>query len=161
MDKRPQILFAILRLCLGWVFFWAFLDKTFGLGYSTASENAWVRGGSPTAGYLGSRSGTFGDLFQSMADSALVEWLFMVGLLGIGLALLLGIGMKVAAWAGTAMLLLMWAASLPLTTNPFLDDHLVYAVALLALAAVGAGRFWGLGTWWADQDFVKKNPWLE
>lgn len=32
---------------------WAFLDKTFGLGYATPAANAWVDGGSPTKGFLG------------------------------------------------------------------------------------------------------------
>jgi thiosulfate dehydrogenase (quinone) large subunit len=43
---------AALRLSLGWVFLWAFLDKTFGLGYATESRDAWIDGGSPTFGFL-------------------------------------------------------------------------------------------------------------
>ena len=43
---------AALRLSLGWVFLWAFLDKTFGLGHETAGKDAWVNGGSPTKGFL-------------------------------------------------------------------------------------------------------------
>ena len=35
------------------------------------------------------------------------------------------------------------------STNPFLDDHLVYAIVLVVLAVIGAGRFFGLGDWWA------------
>ena len=31
---------------------WAFLDKTFGLHYSTPSSKAWIHGGSPTKGFL-------------------------------------------------------------------------------------------------------------
>ncbi len=41
-----------LRLSLGFLFLWAFLDKTFGLGYSTPSAHAWIRGGSPPKGFL-------------------------------------------------------------------------------------------------------------
>ncbi|MBA9050098.1 hypothetical protein BJ996_006829 [Streptomyces phaeogriseichromatogenes] len=36
------------RILTGFVFLWAFLDKTFGLGYATASGNAWIDGMSPT-----------------------------------------------------------------------------------------------------------------
>jgi thiosulfate dehydrogenase (quinone) large subunit len=41
---------AALRVSLGFVFLWAFLDKTFGLGYSTPSAKSWISGGSPTEG---------------------------------------------------------------------------------------------------------------
>ena len=43
---------AVLRLATGFIFLWAFLDKLFGLGYSTKSANAWIHGGSPTNGFL-------------------------------------------------------------------------------------------------------------
>ena len=42
------------RVLLGFEFLWAFLDKTFGLGYATPSARAWINGGSPTKGFLGS-----------------------------------------------------------------------------------------------------------
>lgn len=38
---------AALRLTTGFIFLWAFLDKTFGFGFSTASEKAWIHGGTP------------------------------------------------------------------------------------------------------------------
>ncbi|MDV9177050.1 hypothetical protein R6V09_43855, partial [Streptomyces sp. W16] len=38
--------FASLRLLTGFVFLWAFLDKTFGFGYATASGKGWIDGGS-------------------------------------------------------------------------------------------------------------------
>ena len=37
-----RIVFAALRIVLGFTFFWAFLDKVFGLGYATPSERAWI-----------------------------------------------------------------------------------------------------------------------
>ena len=43
---------AVLRLALSGVFLWAFFDKLFGLGFATAGNAAWVRGGSPTEGFL-------------------------------------------------------------------------------------------------------------
>ena len=39
---------AALRLSLGWIFLWAFLDKMFGLGHETTSAQAWINGGHPT-----------------------------------------------------------------------------------------------------------------
>ena len=43
------------------------------------------------------------------------------------------------------MLVLMWAAELPLANNPFMDDHLIYAIVLVGLALAGAGTTLGLG----------------
>jgi thiosulfate dehydrogenase [quinone] large subunit len=43
---------AVFRVVLGFEFLWAFLDKTFGLGYATPSARAWINGGSPTKGFL-------------------------------------------------------------------------------------------------------------
>ncbi len=40
LSKAARYVFAGIRLALGWVFLWAFLDKTFGLGHETESANA-------------------------------------------------------------------------------------------------------------------------
>ena len=74
---------AILRIVAGFYFFWAFLDKTFGLGYSTPSAKAWINGGSPTTGFLGSRHvGPFASMYRSMAGNAFLDWLFMLACSG-------------------------------------------------------------------------------
>jgi thiosulfate dehydrogenase [quinone] large subunit len=156
-----RIVAGATRLALGWVFLWAFLDKTFGLGYATPGENAWIEGGSPTTGFLTGVEGTFADLFNGMAGNAWADWLFMLGLLGIGLAFVLGIGMRLGAAAATVMLVLMWMASLPLANNPFLDDHLVYAAVAVLLALMGAGRWLGLGAAWERLPFVCRSPILK
>lgn len=148
-----------IRLSLGWIFLWAFLDKAFGLGHETPSSSAWINGGEPTAGFLGgATSGPFSGLYQDLAGQAWVDWLFMIGLLGVGLALILGIGMRAAAVAGSVMLVLMWTAVLPPANNPFMDDHLVYAMVLVALALGGAGRYLGLGSWWQQTRVVTRWP---
>ncbi len=149
---------ALARIVLGWIFLWAFLDKTFGWGFATPAERAWVAGGSPTTGFLkGTGENALGGLFSGLAGQAWVDWLFMAGLLGIGLALILGIGTRIAAGAGTLMLLLMWAAELPLANNPFMDDHIVYAIVLIGLALTGAGTTLGLG----NLPIVQRTPWLK
>ena len=148
---------AALRLSLGWVFLWAFLDKLLGLGRATPAEGAWVDGGSPTAGFLGNATtGPFATAFQSIAGAGWADWLFMAALLGIGTALMLGIGMRIAAVAGSALLVLMWAAVLPPANNPFMDDHLIYALVLVLLALTSAGRTLGLGRRWEDLPLVTR-----
>jgi hypothetical protein len=44
--------------------------------------------------------GPFAGVFQAMAGNPLVDWLFMLGLLGIGLGLMLGIFMKISTFFG-------------------------------------------------------------
>ncbi|GIH81508.1 hypothetical protein [Planobispora longispora] len=153
---------AAARIALGWVFLWAFIDKTFGLGFATPAAKAWVNGGSPTTGFLkGSGENALGGFFGGLAGQAWVDWLFMLGLLGVGGALILGAGMRVAAAAGATMMLLMWAAELPLATNPFMDDHIVYAIVLVGLALAHAGDTLGIGAWWGKTALVKRLPILK
>ncbi|KUO06351.1 DoxX family membrane protein [Streptomyces caeruleatus] len=164
--------FAGLRLLTGFIFLWAFLDKTFGFGYATRSGNGWIDGGSPTKGFLsGVAAGPMESTFHDWAGDAWADWLFMLGLLGVGVALILGIGLRLAAIAGTSMMALMWIAEWPpakhlsdgspsMSANPFAEYHAVYAVVLIALAAVGAGAVWGLGRAWARLSLVSRNPWL-
>ena len=156
-----RYLLAGIRLALGWVFLWAFLDKLFGLGLSTSTANSWLNGGSPTAGFLGKAvTGPFTGAYHSIAGNAVVDVLFMAALLGIGIALILGIGMRIAAGAGAVLLVLMWTAVLPPATNPFMDDHLIYAAVLVALALMGAGNVLGLGRRWTATPLVRRNTWL-
>jgi thiosulfate dehydrogenase [quinone] large subunit len=115
MTPTAGRLLALARLATGFVFLWAFLDKAFGFGYATPSEQAWVNGGSPTEGFLSRVDvGPFADTFQSWAGAAWADWLFMLGLLGVGLALVLGVAVRLAAVSGAVMMLLMWAAEWPL-----------------------------------------------
>ncbi|GAT71378.1 membrane protein [Planomonospora sphaerica] len=59
------------------------------------------------------------------------------------------------------MMLLMWAAALPLETNPAVDDHIVYAVVLVTLALTRAGDTLGLGARWAATPLVERLPILK
>jgi thiosulfate dehydrogenase [quinone] large subunit len=164
---------AALRLSIGWVFLWAFLDKAFALGHETGVDAqtgavdyfgpaAWIHGASPTEGFLGHAvSGPLADFYADLAGNVVVDWVFMLGLLGIGAALVLGICLRLAAASGVAMLVLMWSAVLPPANNPFMDDHLIYALVLVLLALVGAGRTFGFGAAWERLALVQRHPFLE
>jgi len=153
---------VLARLSLGWVFLWAFLDKTFGLGHETAGADAWIDGGSPTFGFLKfGAEGPFKGFYNSFAGDGWANWLFMIGLLAIGVALLLGVGMRVAAVAAAVMLVLMWTVVLPPANNVFMDDHLVYAILVVGLAAANAGDTFGFGKAWSRLPVVQRHPWLK
>jgi thiosulfate dehydrogenase [quinone] large subunit len=119
-----NVAWAVGRISIGFIFLWAFLDKTFALGYATGhsrtsgaidrfGDAAWIHGGSPTTGFLSGVGGPFKGLFEPLAGSVWADWLFMVGLLAIGVALMLGVGMRIAAASGALLLTFMWMASLP------------------------------------------------
>ena len=149
---------ALLRLSLGWVFAWAFLDKLFGLGHQTPSSGAWINGGSPTAGFLGKATkGPLASFYQSFAGAGWADTLFMAALFGIGTALVLGIAMRPAAVAGSTLLVMMWAAVLPPANNPFMDDHLIDALVLVLLALAGAGKTLGMGRLWERIPVVDRH----
>lgn len=155
-----RYIWALTRLCLGWTFLWPFLDKTFGLGHETAASDAWIDGGSPTTGFLAGATGPFAGVYNSISGASWTDWGFMVGLLLIGVALLAGIGMRIAAVSGAVLMILMWTASLPPANNLFMDDHIIYALVLLGLAVVGAGNTLGLGRLWTNMTLVRSHPWL-
>jgi thiosulfate dehydrogenase [quinone] large subunit len=174
LTKTAARALAVLRISTGFVFLWAFFDKLFGWGFATTSERAWINGGSPTKGFLsGVEVGPswLQTFFHDIAGDPWANWAFMLGLLAIGLAFTLGIGMRLAAGAGALMMLLMWAAEWPLdkttsggepsgSTNPIVDYHIIYGLAGIVLALTYAGHTWGLGKWWASLPIVQKNRWL-
>jgi thiosulfate dehydrogenase [quinone] large subunit len=152
---------AAIRLSMGFVFLWAFFDKAFGLGHETAGKDDWVNGGSPSKGFLAfGATGPFKGFYNSLAGQTWVDWLFMVGLLAIGTALVLGVAMRLAAASGALLLVMMWSVALPPANNVFMDDHLIYAMVLVLIAALGAGATAGLGTWWSQLPIVQRTPWL-
>ncbi|MER5704346.1 hypothetical protein ABT023_20740 [Micromonospora sp. NPDC002296] len=160
-QRATRYVLAGIRIALGWTFLWAFLDKMFGLGHGTEAKNAWIEGGSPTKGFLAfGTAGPFKGFYTEIAGAAWADWLFMAGLAAIGVALMLGIGMRIAAVAGALLLVMMWTAVLPPENNPFMDDHLIYAAVLVVLALVGAGDTLGLGRAWKRLPIVQRFPWL-
>ncbi|MEO5627993.1 MAG: hypothetical protein ABIQ89_03825 [Candidatus Saccharimonadales bacterium] len=173
LQDKSLYVWAVARISLGLIMLWAFFDKLFGLGFATCRaadtgvvttmcQKAWVNGGSPTLGFL--KFGTSGPLesfYKSLAGNTAVDVLFMSGLLLIGLALVLGIGMKIATVAGSALLLMMWSAVLPPENHPILDDHLIYILVLMGLLLSNSQQKWGLRNWWVKQPIVKRLPILE
>jgi thiosulfate dehydrogenase [quinone] large subunit len=163
---------AALRLGMGFIFLWAFLDKLFALGFSTgrlegggidffAQGGAWLNGGSPTRGFLSGSRGPLASFWQGLAGDAWVNWLFMGALAAVGVALLLGIGLRLAAVGGSLLLLSMWSVAMLPGSNPFVDSHIIYALVLVVLALTAAGNTWGLGERWSRTGLVQRLPFLK
>jgi len=148
MSFFQKVSLVSLRVGLGWVFLWA--------GVTKLLDPAWS-----AAGYLNAAK-TFPDLFHWFASpgalpavNALNAW----GLTLVGIALILGVGVRIAAAAGSALMVLYY---LPILDFPYpnknaflIDDHIVYVMAFGVLAAFRAGGVWGLGPWCAKTLFAK------
>jgi thiosulfate dehydrogenase [quinone] large subunit len=114
--------------------------------------------------------GPFQSAFHSIAGTWYADWLFMLGMLGLGLALITGVAVRAAAAAGVVILAMMWFAEFPFaqhtstgapsaSSNPLTDYHFIYAAVLVVLAATSAGSTWGLGRRWAKVPFVSAHRW--
>lgn len=124
---KTKNIFNVLRVAMSFIFLWAFVDKLLGLGFATTPEKSWIAGGSPTSGFLANGvQGPFASLFNSLAGVPLVDWLFMLGLLFIGLTMLLNKYVKYGAMAGMIMMALMYLALLFPANNPIIDEHIIY-----------------------------------
>jgi len=130
--NKQQIVLKVLRLAMGFIFLWAFLDKTFGLGFATVPEKSWINGGSPTFGFLSfGVKGPFVEFFHSLAGVAIVDWAFMLGLLFIGLTLVLNKFVKWGTIAGALMMVFMYLALLFPENNPIIDEHIIYMLVFM------------------------------
>lgn len=160
--ERDIWAWVAIRLALGWVLVWAFFDKLLGLGFATPSGKGWIDGVSPTTGYLNfGTGGLFGDLFAGLANNVFVDLVFMAALILLGTALLLGVGLKIAAVAGSAFFAILWLSNFPPVNNPVIDEHVIYIFALIGIALARAGRYLGLGQRWSETRLVKRFGFLE
>jgi thiosulfate dehydrogenase [quinone] large subunit len=162
--NKSKIYWAILRILLGAFFFWGFLDKLFGLGFATQPDKSWLSGGSPTAGFL--KFGVKGPLagfYHALSGHMLVDWIFMIGLFCIGLALIVGMGVKMAGGAGILLTFILWTSLLPPQNNPIIDEHLFEMMAFFGVAFIAedSGSTLGIGKWWKNRPIVQKFRWLE
>ena len=175
VDERGGLFWGLLRIAIGWIFLWAFLDRLLALGFSTGrnpetqeidffSDAAWIHGGSPTSGFLELGLHTkepFEGIYSDLAGQGWVDWVYMISMLLIGVLLILGIAVRLAAIAGIVWMFLFYTSSaLWSEFNLFVDDHVVDAIALAGIAYVSAGRYLGLGRWWEQTAIATKYPLL-
>lgn len=151
--KEDSGLYALagLRIGLGYIFTWAFFDKLLGLKFATCKgadvscSQAWIHGGSPTNGFLGhATTGPLASFYHHLAGQAWVDWLFMLGLLFVGVGLLLGSWIRSAAAAGIVLLALMWSSLLWPANSPGVDEHIIYILALLVFLVGNMPARWAV-----------------
>jgi len=160
---------ALLRISLGLVYLWAFGAQGFGITYSNSvtapsgkagsygwhfsydSSHGWISSGfshSPTAAYIGNTHGPLAFIVQRLPQG-LDDFGWMFAIAGLGIALTFGIFMRIAGWGGFLLNILIWFSGFPPSSNPVIDGtHTIYALLILLLMFLHAGRRWGFGRWW-------------
>ncbi len=132
--NKEKFINKALRIIMSFVFLWAFVDKLFGLGFATKRGSAWINGISPTNGFLSfGTKGPFVDIFHSIAGLAIVDWVFMLSLLFIGLTLLFNKYLKIGVLVGIILLALMYLSLMLPINNPIVDEHIVYIFVLASI----------------------------
>ena len=144
-EKRALI---ILRIVVGWFFFYA--------GVIKVMDPAWS-----AAGYLNSAK-TFSGLYHALANPSVLpvinfinEW----GLVLLGLSLILGISVRISSIAGIILMTLYYFPRLqfphPTPTTYLIDEHIIYIAVLLVFATI---RTEGLSKWCAKLSFFERYP---
>lgn len=157
------VLTGLLRITTGWMLFWAGIDKVFGLGYATPRSESVIEGTSAASGFLQfgvNEDSPFAGVLNSMAGSMVVDILYLLATVGAGLAIMLGVGVRIAGIGGAILFASIWAASIPLEYNPILDQHAVYAIVCLVIAFSTWDQNLGLGSWWRSKGLGARSTWL-
>ena len=150
LDRSDKKILAALRIALGWLFFYAGITKVLNPAWSAK-------------GYLlGAKS--FSGFYAWMASDGvlpLVDFMNKWGLTLLGLSLILGVAVRLFSLFGAGLMILYWLPVLdfPRVEHGYLvDDHVIYALALLFFAAVKAGRWYGLEERCAKLPICAKYP---
>lgn len=145
MKKTEKILLVLLRLSIGWIFFYAGITKILNPQWSA---EGYIKGAK-----------TFGELYQFFLRPEIlpvVNFLNEWGLVLVGLSFLLGIFVRIGAVAGVLLMILYYfpAFSFPYAGSTYflIDHHVVYSFVLIYCGITNAGLILGL-----DQIFQKKS----
>lgn len=151
MTQFQKISLFLLRLSLGWLFFYAGITKVLNPAWSAA-------------GYLKGAK-TFPEFYHWLITPDILpitnflnEW----GLTLIGVAIILGICVRMAGILGALLMILYYFPILVFpkigTTAYLIDEHIIFAIGFLLLVAFKAGKIWGLEQWCSALPICKRFP---
>ena len=145
MNNTQKVSLLLLRVSSGWLFFWAGITKVL--------NPEWT-----AAGYLGGAK-TFTSFFIWLSSPSIlpiIDFLNEWGLTLLGVALILGIFVKLSSVLGALLMLLYY---LPILDFPYpnahsyiVDEHIIYIFVLIFFWAINAGKYWGLDS------FLRPKP---
>jgi len=150
MTKSQKISLFLLRISLGWLFFYAGITKVFNPEWSAA-------------GYLQGAK-TFAGFYQWLLQPEIlpiVNFLNEWGLTLLGVALILGVFVRLSSVLGAILMLMYYfpALEFPYIGHSYIvDEHIIYVLILLLFANLRAGRVWGLENWCSNLPICSKFP---
>ncbi len=144
-NRLIPVFLTLLRILIGWQFLYEGVIKII--------DPAWT-----ARPFLEGSRWIFGDLFRWMISGNTGMWLVdtanAYGLFLIGLALILGLFTRLAAWGGVALLMMYYLAYPPFggfnygfpSEGSYLivNKNLIELIALVMLALVDSGKFYGV-----------------
>ena len=155
LEGRPHHLSAWaivgLRLLMGWVMLAAGWGKVTG-EFSAYGYLANVDPASPA-------SGLFGAMAESAALMGAIDVIVPVTQVLIGLALIAGVFVRLAALGAATQMIMFYFGSWDVA-NGLINDQLVYAAVFLTLGALAAGRILGLDRYLEEHPIVERVPQL-
>ncbi len=136
MTKTKHLPLFLLRISMGWFFFYAGITKVL--------DPAWS-----AAGYIkGAKS--FVWFYHALLHPSVlpvVNFLNEWGLTLLGLSLIIGAFVRLSSWLGVILMALYYFVILdfpyPNTHAFIVDEHVIYALVLVVFASTHAGRAWG------------------
>lgn len=127
----------LLRISMGWLFFYAGITKVLNPEWSAGG---YLKGAKIFIG--------FHQWLGSPGVLPIVDLLNQWGLTLLGLALILGLFIRISAPLAAFLMLLYY---LPILNFPYagthsflIDEHIIYILVLAFLAIISAGRIWGI-----------------
>lgn len=151
MKQFQQVSLFLLRVSLGWMYFWAGITKLVNPEWSAA-------------GYM-QKAKTLPELYQWLSASSMLPFINFLnewGLTLLGISLILGICIRISSSLGVVLMILYY---LPILDFPYpnpnafiVDQHIIFILALLVLMSFRAGRVWGLEKWCANLPLFAKFP---
>lgn len=137
MTKLQRVSLFLLRVGLGWIFFWAGITKVLNPEWSAGG---FLQGAKTFPAFFS----WFGSPTMLPITNFVNEW----GLTLLGVSLILGIFVRWTAPFGVILMVLYY---LPILQFPYpnvnsfiVDQHIIFIIALIALYAFNAGQYWGL-----------------
>ncbi|MBI4232536.1 DoxX family membrane protein [Candidatus Peregrinibacteria bacterium] len=136
MNSPQKVALLLLRLGLGWFFFYSGLSKFLNPEFTAAGFLEGAKSMQPIY-----------EWFSSSTNIGWVNFLNIWGQMAIGAGLMAGLLVRPASFFGILLMLLYYFPGLefPYIEHGFLvDSHILYIFAFLVLYTFRAGEVWGL-----------------
>lgn len=151
MSKTEKIIIFLLRLSLGWIFLYSAVTK---ISNPNWSAEGFLKGAQ-----------TFSNLYNGLTSPAFLPAVNFVNEWGqfiLGVSLILGIGVRLSSAFGAILMILYYFPQLNFPyigkTSYLVDEHIVYFLVLVYLAAIRAGRIYGLENWCVNLPICRSIP---